>query len=102
MYEQIQRKHYSRPCKKPYCFRKINALSYRFNLPALSIIGINLVHSSTTKFLGILVDNKLNFAPHLRDVCTKVSRGIEVCKKLTLMMPFTVMRKQYFTLIYHL
>ena len=70
------------------------------NLPVLYFKGNNLVHSPTTKSLGILVDNKLNFAQHTRDVCTKVSTGIGVCKKLTLIMPFTVIRELYFTLIY--
>ena len=70
------------------------------NLPAHSINGINLVHSPTTKFIGICIDNKLKSAPHIRDIYTKVSRGIGVCKKLTLMMSFTAMRKLFFTLIY--
>ena len=70
------------------------------NLLALFINGINLAHSPATKFHGILVDNKLNFAPHIREVCTKLSRGIVVCKKLTLMMPFTAVCKLFFTLIY--
>ena len=36
----------------------------------------------------------------IRDVCTKVGRGIGVCKKLTLMMPYAVMCKLLFTLTY--
>ena len=70
------------------------------NLPALAINGINLVYCPTAKFLGILIDNKLSLALHIRDVCTKVSRGIGVYKNLTLMMLFTVMRKLFFTIIY--
>ena len=38
---------------------------------------------NTIQFLGILVDNKLNFASHMRDVCTRVSRSIGVCNRLT-------------------
>ena len=34
-------------------------------LPDFSIKGISQVHSPTRKFLGILVDKKLNFAPHI-------------------------------------
>ena len=52
----------------------------RAKLPALSINGINLDHSTTIKFLRSLVDIKVNFAPHIRDVCIKVSRGIVVCR----------------------
>ena len=36
------------------------------NLHALAINGISLFHSPTKKFLGILVDNKLNFARYIR------------------------------------
>ena len=65
------------------------------NLPVPSDNKFNLVHSPTTEFLGLLDDNKLNFSPHIRDVCTTVSRGIGLCTKLTLMMPFSVMRKLF-------
>ena len=33
------------------------------HIPALAINGINLVYFTTTEFLGILVNNKLNFCP---------------------------------------
>ena len=70
------------------------------NLAALSINGINLVHFPTSKFLGILVDNKLNFALHIRDTWTMVSRCIGACKKLYLMISSAVLRNLFFKLIF--
>ena len=67
------------------------------NIPALSVNGNNLVHSPAKKFIGLLEDNKLNFVPYIRDICIKVSRGIGVCKNLTMMMPFDV-RRNFFLL----
>ena len=55
--------------------------SYLAHLPVPTKFGNLLVKYSTTKFLGILHDNRLKFAPHLRDVCKKLSRGIGVCKQ---------------------
>ena len=69
----------------PQLFRKLFFIvfssSSQAHFPAPAINGITLVHSANTKFLGNLVDNKLNFASHIRDVCAKVSRGLEVSKK---------------------
>ena len=69
-------------------------------LPQIIIDDISLEHSLCTKFLGILVDSKLNFASHIRNVCTKVSRAIGICNKLVTILPFHILRKLFFTLIY--
>ena len=53
-------------------------------LPQIIIDDISLEHSLGIKFLGILVDSKLNFASHIRNVCTKVSRAIGICNKLVM------------------
>ena len=37
------------------------------DIRALANNGTDLVYSAATNFLGILVDNKLKFAPHIRD-----------------------------------
>ena len=52
------------------------------NLPSLSINRFSLVHYPTTKHLGIWVDNNLNFDPHIRDVCSKVTEVFESAKNL--------------------
>ena len=73
--------------------------SFQAHLPILAINGINLVLSPTTKFLGILVVNKVYFVINTKDVCTKVIRGIGVCNELTSIMSFGVMRKLFSILI---
>ena len=69
-------------------------------LPQLMIDGISLEHSLCTKFLGISVFSKLNFASHIRNIYTKVSRAIGICNNLVIILPFRILRKFFFTLIY--
>ena len=68
--------------------------------PSITINGVSLTHSPCTKFLGVLVDNKLSFSPHIKEVCNKISRANGVCKKLATILPPHIMRNLFFTLIY--
>ena len=69
-------------------------------LPQIINYGIDLEHSLCTKFLGILLDSKLNFVSHIGNICTKVSRAISICNKLVMILPFQIFCKLSFTLIY--
>ena len=77
-----------------------SALYAKDESPPFLAAKINTELHNTLNFLGILADNKLNFASHMRDVCTKVSRGIVVCNRLTPIMNFVVMRKLFFIIVY--
>ena len=69
-------------------------------LPQLFFDGIKLEHSLCTKLIGRLVDRKLNFASHIKNISTKVSRAIGICNKLVMKLPFHILRKLFFILIY--
>ena len=51
-------------------------------LPDLANTVIIMVHTPATIFLEILFDSKLNIAPHIGDVCTKVSGVLEPASNL--------------------
>ena len=50
-------------------------------MDALLIDGKRIMEVSETKFLGVIIDNKLNWKPHIRHVCTKVAKGIGIILK---------------------
>ena len=57
-------------------------------------------HSRYTYFLGTLVDPKLKFRSHIKNVCAKVSRAFGIFYKLVIIQPFHILRKLFFTQIY--
>ena len=50
-------------------------------MDVLLINGKRIMEVSETKFLGVIIDNKLNWKPHIRYVCTKVAKGIGIILK---------------------
>ena len=49
--------------------------------------GKRLKQSSDEKFLGVIIDSKLNWAQHLKNLATKVSRNAGVLYKLKGIVP---------------
>ena len=49
--------------------------------------GIRLNHSDHEKFLGVIIDSKLNWTHHLKNLATKVSRNAGVLYKLKGIVP---------------
>ena len=52
------------------------------------------------KFLGIIIDKKLNFAEHIKHLCQKVSRTIGIFYKLRDHVPKTILISIYYSLAY--
>ena len=75
--------------------------SYRKNLRIDNIyFGDNLLNQvSTTKFLGIYVDEHLNFKYHIDQMLQKVSRSIGLLFKLKYFLPKNVLLTLYNSLI---
>ena len=60
----------------------------------------NLDFQDSVKFLGVTVDKKLKFNPHIISVCRKVSRSIGIMYKLKPYVPLCVLKNIYYSLIY--
>ena len=54
----------------------------------------------SAKFLGVTIDNRLNFSTHAQHIKTRVARGIGVMKKFSHLVPRTTLRSLYFSLVY--
>ena len=70
------------------------------NLPGqISFNNVNIERVKTTKFLGLHIDEKLNWKTHINQVCRTVSRNVGVMYKLKFVFPSNVLRMLYSTLV---
>src|SRR5271165_4315852 len=66
----------------------------------ISLCGNLLERQEVTKFLGVLIDSKLTWKPHIASVCSKISRGIGVINKLRFKLPTNILLNLYHSLVY--
>ena len=48
----------------------------------------SIVSEPSVKILGITIDDKLNFTPHIKDICSKAARQLNVLKRLSSLLDF--------------
>ena len=66
----------------------------------LTLDGNVLDRTSYTKFLGVFLDDKLTWYQHINHIAAKVARGLGVIGRVRNMLPFSVLRTLYFSLVY--
>ena len=80
---------------------KFIIFSYRkhFSLDTIRF-GTNCISSTdSTKFLGIHVDNHLNFKPHVHSICNKISKVIGMLFRLNTVLPLDALKTLYSSLL---
>ena len=55
--------------------------------PLIKLNNLSVQNASSQKHLGMILDEKLNFEPHLKEKCLKFNKGIGVIKKLQNFLP---------------
>lgn len=65
---------------------------------SIKIRDIEIKSVDETKFLGIIIDNKLSFASHINYVCSRLSRSCGIIRKLSFYLPLHVLKKIYLSL----
>ena len=65
----------------------------------IKINGINIERVYVTKFLGVLIDHKLNWKDHINHICNKVSRNIAIIYKASKVLNIKSLFSLYCTLI---
>ena len=66
----------------------------------LRINGITLQPCTSIKFLGIHLDNKLNFVNHIKNLSNKISKSLGIMRKLSVFVPKPILSKIYASLVH--
>jgi len=67
--------------------------------PKVKIGGIEIERVTSFNFLGIVVDEKLNWSPHINVISTKISRAIGILNQLKHVFPHHILVTLYHSLI---
>lgn len=82
---------------------KFIIFSYRkeFHLSGPIVVGNEMIQQTdSVKFLGIILDQNLNFSLHVHSVASKLSRVLGLLNRLRRFFPLSVMLSLYYSLIY--
>ena len=79
-----------------HTYRNLNASDLN-----IQINNNNLENLDEAPFLGVVIDSKLKFSPHIEYVARKISKSIGIIFNLkNLKMPFKVLKQVYYSLVY--
>ena len=67
---------------------------------SLSINGINIDRVEFTKFLGVYIDENLNWKKHASEMSSKISKSIGIMSKVKYILSRKLLKTLYFSLIH--
>ena len=67
---------------------------------SISANGQTIEEVSETKFLGVILDNKLNWNAHINYITKKISKSVSILKMVKYTFPCDILKSLYYTLIY--
>ena len=70
------------------------------DISELIVNGNKIYRSKTTKYLGMMVDEKLSWAPHINHICTKLIKQIIALRTLTSFIDNDMAKQLYFAYVY--
>ena len=71
-----------------------------YALPPIFIGSSQIGQTDHTKFLGILIDQNLNFKHHINYIASKLSKSVGILYKLKYFLPETVLKLLYFSFVH--
>ena len=87
--------------KTNFMLFRVKNKTYSFS-PKLYINSVAINEVFETKFLGLVIDNKLSWKPHLNMLTTKLSKNMSALYKLRGIVNHNTMRNMYYSFIYPL
>ena len=78
----------------------ISNVHHANNFANIMLNGHNLEFVAFSKFLGVIVDDKLKFDNHISNVCEKLSKSIGIMFRIRDFIPNFCLRNLYFNLIH--
>ena len=73
--------------------------SYNKNVSNIKIDGNNIQQVNKTKFLGVVIEEHLNWALHISHLCNIIARNVGILQKLRYFIPTYVLKILYHSLI---
>ena len=70
------------------------------NNPRLQIRNQNITCVNNTKFLGVIIDNKLKWLDHITFIKNKISKSIWIINKIRKFLNKKTLRNLYYTFVY--
>ena len=66
----------------------------------ITLDGTELVPQTETTFLGVIIDHKLTWKPHIKHISSKVSKSIAILRILRFSFPKHILRMIYMSLVF--
>ena len=73
--------------------------SYNKNISNIHIDGNIIQQVNKTKFIGIIIEEHLNWATHINPLCNIIARNVGILQKLRYFIPAYVLKILYHSLI---
>ena len=86
--------------KKPCTMTFSNIPSVRNRINNIYIDGTQIDTISHTQFLGVIIDNKINWNEHIKYTCKKISKSVGIFWKIKNKMNKKTLINLYYTFIY--
>ena len=83
--------------KSSYLIFNRTKLHHKFHI---TIDNKELQHNTSTKYLGVIIDDKLNWKPHITQLTSKLSRNCYALTKLKAYVDEPTLKTVYYGLIY--
>ena len=74
-------------------------LSTFHNPPSLMIDGAPITHVTSTKSLGVHIDQTLSWNVHVENLCKKIASGIGALKRVRSFVPHETLRSIFMSLV---
>ncbi|MFZ2537305.1 MAG: reverse transcriptase domain-containing protein, partial [Oscillospiraceae bacterium] len=86
--------------KTNYCIFKKSNFAQTVSYPNLKINNSSITRVSSTKYLGVLLDDLLTFKDHVNSIVAKISTFCGIFFKLRNRLPATFLKTIYFSMIF--
>ena len=60
----------------------------------------NIEEKNYIKYLGIYIDNNLNWAPHIQHITSKISKNLGILFRLRFFLTLNALKQIYYSLVY--
>jgi hypothetical protein len=86
--------------KTNYIIFRSNQKTIPSSSTTLKIDNVDIPQVSSSKFLGVYIDQHLKWTTHINEVAKKISKNIGIIRRISYLLPLNVLKNLYFTLIY--